>query len=169
MKPSVAVVALLAVVGMLLAACGGGSPGGTTPSGVSLTITPSPSSGYTNGEKISISVAANHYFAPFSSIKVIQCADPGGKPSGLPKSVLTCDGNTVQANTISPARDGSFTEHNYVVYKLPDANFGEVPSGMPVCNATHPCVLYVGENQEDFTKPKIFSAPFTVSSKGGGQ
>ena len=115
MKPRVAVFALLAV-----RRDGSGGLrrwffGRDHPSGVSLTITPSPSNGYTSGEKISISVAANHYFVPFSSIKVIQCADPGGKTSVLPKSVLTCDGNTVQANTIIPARDGSFTERNYVV------------------------------------------------------
>jgi hypothetical protein len=159
---------LLVALGTVVSACGGGASDGTTPPGVSLTITPPPSGGYVDGQKISVSVSANHYFAPYSSIKIIQCADPGGGSSGLPTSVRTCDGNTVQANTISPGRDGSFTEHGYIIYRLPDPNFGEVSSGIPVCNATHPCVLYIGENQEDFTKPKIFSSPFTVS-RGDGQ
>ena len=157
-----AVGGLLLTLGVVLSACGGGSSDGTTPAGVTLTITPPPSGGYVAGQKIALSVAANHYFAPYSSIKVLQCADPGGGTSGLPKSVMTCDGNTVQANTISPARDGSFSEHGYVIYRLPSTQLAEVSSGQPVCNETHPCVLYIGENQEDFTKPKIFSAPFTV-------
>jgi hypothetical protein len=156
--------ALLLTLGTVLSACGSPSSDGTVPAGVTLTVTPPPSGGYVDGQKIDISVAANHYFAPFSSIKVIQCADPGGGASGLPKSVQTCDGNTIQANTISPHRDGSFSEQGYVIFRLPNAQLAEVSSGIPVCNSTHPCVLYIGENQEDFTKPKIFSSPFTVKS-----
>jgi hypothetical protein len=72
----------------------------------------------------------------------------------------------VQGNSIIPGSSGGFSESAYTVYKLPSAPLGEGPSWVPVCNEQNPCVLYVGLDQEDFTKPKIFSHPFTVT--GGG-
>jgi hypothetical protein len=157
--------AIVAALGLITAACSGSVNSQTD--GVPLTIASAPSGGYADGQTLSISVGPNSLFKPYSSIKIIQCADPGGGASGLPKSVKTCDGNTIQGNTVSPGRDGSFSEHGYVIYRLPNAQLAEDPSGIPVCNSTHPCVLYIGQNQEDFTKPKIFSAPFIVSRKAG--
>jgi len=158
-------VALLAAVGVGLAACGGSSSGAQT-DGVPLTVTPDPSGGYSNGQTITVSVGPNSHFAPYSSIKILQCSDPGGGTSGLPKSIADCDGNTIQAGTIVVQKDGSFTQHGYPIYRLPSTALAEVPTGTPVCNSTHPCVLYIGQNQEDFTKPKIFSGPFTVKARG---
>jgi hypothetical protein len=157
--------AVVVVFGLGLAACGGSSSG-TLADGVPLTVTPAPSGGYVDGQTITISVGANSHFAPNSSIKILQCADPGGGASGLPKSIANCDGNTIQAGTLVVARNGSFTQKGYVIYRLPSAQLAEVSSGAPVCNATHACVLYIGQNQEDFTKPKVFSASFTVRAKG---
>ena len=37
----------------------------------------------------------------------------------------------------------------------------------PICNQTNSCVLYVGQNQNDFTAPKVFSAPFLICSSSG--
>jgi len=164
--PGGVLIGLVVTLGLGLAACGGSSSGGAQTGGVPLTITPDPSGGYVDGQTITVSVGANSRFAPNSSIKILQCSDPGGGTSGLPKSIANCDGNTIQGGTLVVAKDGSFTQKGYTVYRLPSVQLAEVPSGVPVCNSTHPCVLYIGQNQEDFTKPKIFSAPFTVGAKG---
>jgi hypothetical protein len=85
----------------------------------------------------------------------------------LPTSVLKCDGNTVQGNSVLVQRNGSFSERGYQVFALPNASqLGENPDTRPICNSTHACVLYIGQNQEKFTAPKMWSRPFTVSKSG---
>ena len=69
--------------------------------------------------------------------------------------------------TVLVASNGSFAEHHFVLYSLPNRNLAEMPDGMPVCDSSHSCVLYVGENQEDFTEPKVFSVPFSVAPDRG--
>jgi hypothetical protein len=127
------------------------------------TLTLSPGSNLHNGESVSVSVGANGFFTPHSHVNILECADPGGKSANLPKDDSTCDGNTIQGTTVLVAADGSFSASEYTVYSLPNATLGEQSNGQPVCNATDPCVLYVGQDQNDFTSPKVFSAPFTVS------
>jgi hypothetical protein len=166
LRRAFALLAIASILGLGLAACGGSDANSQT-DGVPLTISPAPSGGYVDGQTIGITVGPNHHFAPYSSIKILECADPGGGASGLPKSVKTCDGNTIQIGTVMVTRDGSFTERAYPIYQLPSTQFAESPNGIPVCNSTHACVLYIGQNQEDFTKPKLLSASFTVRPKGG--
>ena len=152
-----AVVATCVVVASLTAC----SDPPSTSSDVPLTITPGP---YHDGQAIKISVGPNKHFTPFASIKILQCSDPGGTTANLPTSALLhCDGNTIQGNTVLVGRDGSFSQDGYVVYVLPNTSLGESPDSKPVCNQTNSCVLYIGQNQENFTAPKIFSPPFTVS------
>lgn len=132
-----------------------------------LEITPGP---YSAGQTISISVGPNHYFKPYSRINLLECADAGGKSQNLPRDENTCDGNTVQGDTILVARNGSFSEKNYKLYALPNASqLGETADTRPKCDQKNACVLYVGENQGNFTWPKEFSRPFTLrsSSKHG--
>jgi hypothetical protein len=130
----------------------------------SLTITPGP---YHNLQLINLSVGPNHYFTPYSRINIIECADPGGKAKNLPISVDTCDGNTIQGVTILVARNGSWYEHGYQLYALPNfSQLGESPDSQPVCNQKKSCVLYIGQNQEKFTAPKMFSAPFVILKSG---
>jgi len=134
-----------------------------------VTISPS-SSGYRDGQTVTVSVGPNKYFAPYSRIIIIQCADAGGSTANLPTSSLTCDGNTVSGHSVLVNKDGSFSTPYFVMYSLPNSQLGEEPSNEPVCNATHQCVLFVGENQNDFTQPKVFSEPFRVqpvTDKGG--
>ena len=45
---------------------------------------------------------------------------------------------------------------------------GEQANFKPICNQTNYCVLYVGQNQNDFTAPKVFSAPFLIAPGAGG-
>jgi hypothetical protein len=133
---------------------------GASPAAPNLTV--SGGSNLHSGQSVSISVGPNGFFTPNSHVNILECADPGGKAANLPKDDSTCDGNTIQGNTVSVAADGSFSAASYSVYSLPNATLGEQANGQPVCNATNPCVLFVGQDQNDFTSPKVFSAPFTV-------
>lgn len=129
-----------------------------------LTITPGP---YHNEQLINLSVGPNHFFTPYSRINIIECADPGGKAKNLPNSVDGCDGNTIQGVTILVQRDGSWFEHGYQLYALPNASqLGESADSQPVCNQKKSCVLYIGQNQEKFTAPKMFSAAFVILKSG---
>jgi hypothetical protein len=130
-----------------------------------VTITPGPSAGrFTSGENVTVSVGPNSLFVPHSRVNIIECADPGGTKAGLPVNESTCDVNTIEADTVLVQADGSFTEHAYTLYATPNAVLGEQSNWLPDCNTTQQCVLYVGENQDDFTQPKIFSAPFTFTT-----
>jgi hypothetical protein len=126
-----------------------------------MKITPGP---YHNDQLISVSVGPNHYFKPYSAINILECADPGGKTKNLPLNVNACDGNTIQGNTILVQPNGSFSEHRYQLFALPNASeLGERADTLPACSQKKTCVLYIGQNQENFTAPKIFSSPFTFS------
>ena len=83
----------------------------------------------------------------------------------LPKSVANCDGNTIQGGTVLINKDGSFSASGYQCSHCPTRAWRR-SEWQPVCDLSHTCVLYMGENQEDFTWPKVFSAPFTVKPNG---
>jgi hypothetical protein len=93
---------------------------------------------------------------------ILECSDPGGSSAHLPTSISNCDENTVQADTVLVQPNGSLSEKGYTLYSLPNAALGEQSNWQPVCDATHQCVLFVGENQNDFTQPKLFSQPFSM-------
>ncbi len=120
-----------------------------------------------NYELISIAVGPNHFFKPYSRVNILECADPGGKKQNLPTNANTCDGNTIQGNTILVNKNGSFSEHGYELYALPNKpQLGELPGNQPVCNQKKSCVLYIGENQENFNSAKMFSPPFLIQPSG---
>ncbi len=133
--------------------------GATTPS-VAIT----PSGPWQSGQQVTVAVGPNSVFTPHSRIVVIECADPGGSTANLPKDDSTCDGNTVQGATVLVQPNGSFTVSGYTLYSLPNAALGEQPNEQPICNATNQCVLFVGQDQNDFTSPKVFSAPFAIQA-----
>jgi len=132
-----------------------------------ITVTPvqagAPAGPFQDGETLRIEVAANAFFQPNSRVNIYECADPGGAAANLPVNDLPCDGRTIQGDTVHVQADGSISYANYTVYRLPSTTLGEQANSTPVCDQTHVCVLYVGENQNDFTAPKVFSAPFTVA------
>jgi hypothetical protein len=120
---------------------------------------------FSSGQNINVVVPANTAFAGTSSaLNVVECAAPNGV---IPTDVTQCDGDTIQGNTIIPNADGSFSYNAYTVYALPDLHF-EGSSG-PVCGDTlaTECILYIGEAQNDFTQPHVWSQPFLISSNGG--
>jgi hypothetical protein len=99
---------------------------------------------------------------------ILECADPGGSASNLPIDATACDGNTVQGGTVLVGAGGSFSLSNYTVYLLPSPTLGEQSNYKPICNQSNYCVLYVGQDQNDFTAPKVFSAPFLIGPSAGG-
>jgi hypothetical protein len=129
-----------------------------------VTMTPSSGGGYHAGQKVTISVGPNQFFTRYSRIEILMCADKKGLSSNLPIDDTTCDGNTVEGNSVLVAKNGSFRETGYPLYALPDKIFSEGPTDQPICNRTHSCVLYVGQNQNSFKSPKVFTAPFVVMS-----
>jgi hypothetical protein len=139
---------------------------GATGSAPSLIL--SPSADLHDGESVSVSVGANGFFTPNAHVNILECSDPGGSQANLPKSDSSCDGNTIQGNTVLIAANGSFSDPSYTLYALPSSALGEQANAQPVCNQSNPCVLYVGENQNDFTAPKVFSAPFSIQGSSAG-
>jgi Bacterial Ig-like domain (group 1) len=136
---------------------------------------------YSSGQQIDISVAANSTLnlasleaAGFPSgavpIKALECSDPGALAANLPTNATECQSDTV--DVISGANsDGSLTINGDTVYALPDnIIFSEGTSG-PVCDQADACVIGIFSNQNDFTKPHLFSGPFYVAPNGddGGE
>jgi hypothetical protein len=174
--------AALLALGAPLALLAGRAGAATLVSGpVTLTTIGTVTTGtpYASGQSINISVAANSTLSLANletaggytgepAMKAVECDDPGGLVANLPATPTgNCDGQTVLSTSAVNA-DGSFTISNYKIYWLPDnATFGESPTQTPTCG-TPPddCVLYLGPNQNDFSKPHIFSAPFLVSNNG---
>jgi hypothetical protein len=140
-------------------------PAGASPSAPTVSI--SPDTNLHSGESISISVGPNSTFSPNAEVRILECADPGGSAANLPKDDSTCDGNTIQGDSILVAANGSFSEAKYSVYALPSTVLGEQANGQPVCDQTNPCVLFIGQNQNDFTAPKVFSQPFRIAPAAG--
>ena len=139
-----------------------GTAGAIAPPALKITAGP-----YHDGQQINLSVGPNKYFTPYSRINILECADPGGTAKNLPTSVDSCDGNTIQGVSILVASDGSFFEHGYQLYALPNSSqLGESSDTLPRCSATKACVLYIGQNQEKFTAPKMFSPAFRISKSG---
>ncbi|MHB8681858.1 MAG: hypothetical protein ACYDA2_07170 [Acidimicrobiales bacterium] len=95
---------------------------------------------------------------------VLECADPGGKAANLPTDDSECDGATQYPKTVLFGHDGSARIPDYQLFELPNAALGEQSNAALVCGTrADPCVLYVGLDQNDFTQPKVFSAPFYFS------
>ncbi|HEY1439524.1 MAG TPA: Ig-like domain-containing protein, partial [Mycobacterium sp.] len=123
---------------------------------------------FSSGQTINIVIPANSAFAApdnTTSIKVIECAAPNGV---IPTQTTACDGNTIQGPTVTANTDGSFTLSGYTVYALPDSvSLGEGGTGV-TCGATAAteCILYIGNNQNDFTAPHLWSQFFFIQANG---
>jgi hypothetical protein len=124
---------------------------------------------YSSGQTINVIVPANSLFVSTSNVNIVECAAPSGV---LPTVPAECDGNTIQGETILPNTDGDINLQTqgyglYPVYALPDMiSLGESSSSAVTCGdtAATECVLYIGENQGDFTAPHVFSQPFFIAA-----
>lgn len=124
---------------------------------------------YSSGQEVDIVIPANSVLTPTAiNVNMVECQAPGGV---VPTDPAACDGETIQGASIHPNPDGSVDLHTetnslYTLYAIPDlASLGET-SG-PVCNLTNECVLYIGQNQNDFTQPHFWSSPFYINPNGG--
>lgn len=177
-----ALLAALAALAVSVAAIAPAAPvAAATSSPVMMTPGPGSASGpdepYASGQEITVKVAPNStlavpnleahgYPSGAALFKIYECADPDGLVTNLPTNTYGCDGETISTFS-QPNKDGSFTYENYTIYALPDRpSFGESPADVPVCGDTAKteCVLYVGTDVSDFSKPHIFSAPFSVKA-----
>ena len=183
---SISVIGLgLVACGVIAAACSSGAGASTLANGpVTLKAIggSSDTTPWASGQTIDVTVTANGTlslsnleskggFTGEPAIKVEECDDPGGQASNLPTvPTNNCDGQTIQSTSYVNA-DGSFVIRSYHVYALPDSTtFGESGNGRPVCGTSQDqCVLYIGPNQLDFSKPHLFSAPFLVTANSNDQ
>jgi LPXTG-motif cell wall-anchored protein len=132
---------------------------------VTLNPTP-PAGGYTNGQTITVS-GTGFSTNPSDSIQIAECADPGGTTAGLPADNSTCDGTTLNPDTIFTNSAGTFSD-TYQITKVTTATGSNIN-----CDATDYCVLWVGEDfNNNFTgssaQPTGFSQPFLIGSATTG-
>jgi hypothetical protein len=127
------------------------------------TCTPGP---FDSGQNINVVVPANTAFAApnnTAGIIIVECSAPNGVLPTLPSA---CDGNT-QQTLVGVNSDGSFTFSDYQVFALPDSySLGESASNPVDCGntAATECVLYIGNDQNDFTQPHLWSQPFLINT-----
>jgi hypothetical protein len=93
--------------------------------------------------------------------KVLECEDPGGQAANLPQQLSSCAPATLETGP-QPQVDGSVSVEGFTVYAVPNVAVLGVSNGT-VCDAQHQCVIGIFSNQEDFSKPHLFSAPFEVA------
>ncbi len=118
-----------------------------------------------NQTMVEVKVPANSTLTPGVSVKILACADADGKSDDLPVSASTCDGLTINTGrNINVASNGSIDKTNYTIYKLPLASESSDP--FTVCGVSSACVLYIGQDQNDFSQPHVWSQPFLVSCSG---
>jgi hypothetical protein len=146
------------------------APGSEVPSSV-IPIGASTPGPFASGQVVEVKIPANPTFAAGAGINIVECAAPAGV---APTDPSQCDGLTLQPDTILAAADGSVdytvtgSTSGFTMFALPDTTLlGESAAGTPVCNLSHECVLYIGENQNDFTVPHFFSQPFFVTPVAG--
>ncbi len=167
-------VALLAGTGLLAVLAGSANasepvagtevPGSAVPIGSFTADTP-----FSSGQVISVVIPANSTFTAGAGISIEECAAPGGV---VPTQPSDCDGITHQGDTVTAGSDGSVDytdtppDSGYTIYAIPDPSIGDTGTA-PVCNLSNECVLYIGENQNDFTQPHFFSQPFYVTPTPG--
>ncbi len=114
-------------------------------------------------ESVTVKVPENSVLQAGYRADILMCSDPGGKPSALPISDSTCDGLTINnGRTLDIGTKGTVNKRNYVIYKLPLKIEGS--DSIPKCNATNACVLYVGQDQNDFAHPHVWSTAFYVGA-----
>jgi hypothetical protein len=164
-------VALVAALTAFFALAGAAAPtqGSSVPSSAVAVSPFTAGIPFSSGQLINVVVPANSLFLSTSSVNSLECAAPDGI---LPTLPTQCDGNTIQGPTVLPNTDGSINLEEqgyglYQVFALPDSvDLGENSTNEVKCGNTSAteCVLYIGDNQGDFTAPHVFSQPFYVEA-----
>jgi Neocarzinostatin family len=126
----------------------------TIPGPVSVSATPA--SGLTDGQIVAVRAAG---LPPEHTIQVEQCAGTAAvpPPDNTACDALTLDtqaGTDAQGNYVNGPGDGN-GDTGFRVYTRPSPLLAS-PTTI-TCDGTHPCVLYVGVDQNDFSKPHVFA------------
>jgi hypothetical protein len=97
-----------------------------------------------------------------TGLQILECADPGGTQSNLPRDATRCEGQTASINQINTDAAGNFSD-KYTFIKLNSAHTSSID-----CDATHFCVLWVGvDYNTEFLGPHAFSPSFEIGGTGG--
>jgi ABC-type phosphate transport system substrate-binding protein len=135
-----------------------------TAGGVSL-ITNAPNGPFSSGQTLEVSFGANTTLTPNLGVYIEECSAPGGTVPTLPTQ---CDPKTHQHSPLFMNGDGSLDYKGYPIYALPDApNLGETSSGGPQCDLANQCILYIGQNPNDFSQPHVWSSAFFIKPTAG--
>ena len=128
---------------------------------------------FSSGQLITVQIPTNSNLTPGAKVNILECFDPGGTVANLSSDVSGCDDNTINGDTVrvesasGPQGVGAVMYSNYTVYALPDAGIGDTGT-TPECDLTAECVLYIGQDQDDFSgAPYYFSQPFFVAPNTG--
>jgi hypothetical protein len=126
-------------------------------------IPTSPAPHLARGESVAVKVPKNSILQPGFRADILMCSDPGAKPSHLPANDSSCDGLTLNTGrTLDIGTTGTVDKEDYLIYKLPLKI--EPPDSIPKCNGNNACVLYVGQDQNNFTRPHVWSTAFYVGT-----
>ena len=118
-------------------------------------VTLNPSHGLVDGQLTTITATG---FDPFTAIQVLACQGTAANP---PKDSTACEGVTLDSSGYTDAHgvyrnapgDPTGDTAGYRVAVLPSAQFKTVSIH---CGPADPCVLYVGEQFTDFSRPHTF-------------
>jgi hypothetical protein len=115
----------------------------------SPTASVTPATGVADGQTVTVSASG---LPPNHAIQVEECAGTVDNP---PTDNTSCDGVTLDSSTDTDA-GGAYTNTGYTVYTRPSSL---LPSPATItCDAGHPCVLYVGVDQNNFSSAHAFAA-----------
>jgi hypothetical protein len=150
--------------------CGTLSPGTGVYIDCKVPFATPPFSSYADSQSINLAMGPNSVFAAGAGtgIVAIECEYTTGMGPGDPPNANYCDAQTAAADfPYATHANGSFdyvadkSGDSVTVYDLPSSHLGHATI---TCDATHPCVWYVGESYNDFHAPHVFSNPFLVTA-----
>jgi hypothetical protein len=115
----------------------------------SPTASVTPATGVADGQTVTVSASG---LPPNHAIQVEECAGTVDNP---PADNTSCDGVTLDTSTDTDA-GGAYANSGYTVYTRPSSLLSS-PATI-TCDAGHPCVLYVGVDQNNFSSAHAFAA-----------
>jgi hypothetical protein len=118
------------------------------------TAAAAPATGVTDGQVITVSASG---LPANRTIQVEECAGTVADP---PTDNGSCDGVTLDSSTETDDQ-GAYANTGYTVYMRPSSLLSS-PATI-TCDSSHPCVLYVGVDQNNFSAAHAFAA-LTFSS-----
>ena len=120
-----------------------------------------PGTPFSSGQTITVSVPPNTLLPQLTGMHIVECeAGPGGAP---PTGTPVCDPLTQYFANPTVVADGSLSFSDYQIYALPSPALGETSSNATVCGgAGDPCILYIGPDQTDTSKPHVWSQAFQI-------